>query len=83
MAEGHAAVRVPGDDGVRHDIQELRRDMNTRFDNLDRRFDEMVEREEAAHAAIGKRIDGLDQRLGAVEDRRQPSKPSWIWCSNA
>ena len=28
---GSQTVRVPGDDGVRHDIQELRREMITRF----------------------------------------------------
>ena len=59
-------VRVPGDDGVRHDIHELRQEMNARFDDMDRRFDEMEKREDEAHAAIGTRIDTLQDGLNRL-----------------
>ena len=59
---GRDTVRVPGDDGVRHDIQELRREMHARFDD-------MAEREDAAHAAIGERIGSVEERIGSVEKR--------------
>ena len=59
-------VRVPGDDGVRHDIQTLRQEMNARFDDMGRRFDDMVAREDEAHAAIGKRIDTLQDGLNRL-----------------
>ena len=71
--EGRETVRVPGDDGVRHDIQELRREMNARFDamtqHIDQRFADMASREDAAHAAIGERIDALGGRVDRLELR--------------
>ena len=66
-----STVRVPGDDGVRYDIQTLRQQMHSRFDEMekrfDERFDEMEKREEAAHAAIGQRIDKVEAKLGQLE----------------
>ncbi|MDE0005117.1 MAG: hypothetical protein OXQ29_20700 [Rhodospirillaceae bacterium] len=52
-------VRVPGDDGVRHDIQTLRQEMHERFDEMEKREDE-------AHAAIGRRIESLESKVDQI-----------------